>query len=71
MRYLLSEERCNKAHWNPVFFTNSPKVLHSITQNPYLPNPMHYLQLSFLDPSSLGTAVIKELVSATFMTPFW
>ncbi|WP_316657800.1 hypothetical protein [Wolbachia endosymbiont of Drosophila seguyi] len=30
---------------------------------------MHYLQLSFLDPSSLGTAVIKELVSATFMTP--
>ncbi|WP_047759140.1 MAG: hypothetical protein ABOJ95_000821 [Wolbachia endosymbiont of Armadillidium vulgare] len=21
-----------------------PKVLHSITQNPYSPNPMHYLQ---------------------------
>ncbi|WP_341819416.1 hypothetical protein [Wolbachia endosymbiont (group A) of Brachyopa scutellaris] len=26
-------------------------MLHSITQNPYSPNPMHYLQLSFLDPS--------------------
>ncbi|MGL9758139.1 MAG: hypothetical protein ACR5LA_04725 [Wolbachia sp.] len=24
---------------------------HSITQNPYSPNPMHYLQLSFLDAS--------------------
>ncbi|WP_265025999.1 hypothetical protein [Wolbachia endosymbiont (group A) of Bibio marci] len=36
--------------WDPVFFTNSPKVFHSITQNPYSPNPMHYLQLSFLDP---------------------
>ncbi|WP_374698240.1 hypothetical protein [Wolbachia endosymbiont (group B) of Limnophora tigrina] len=62
---------------DPVFFTNSPKVLHSITQNPYSPNPMHYLQLSFLDPSSQGTgmtrrghwAVIKESVSATWMTP--
>ncbi|ONI57558.1 hypothetical protein N499_0760B, partial [Wolbachia pipientis wVitA] len=39
------------AHWHPAFFINSPKVLHSITQNPYSPNPMHYLQLSFLDPS--------------------
>ncbi|UZE38106.1 hypothetical protein [Wolbachia endosymbiont of Drosophila pseudotakahashii] len=38
-----SLERCNKAHWDPVFFTNSPKVFHSITQNPYSPNPMHYL----------------------------
>ncbi|WP_179943725.1 hypothetical protein, partial [Wolbachia pipientis] len=46
---------------DPVFFTNSQKVLHSITQNPYSPNPMHYLQLSFLDPSS----------QATRMTPFW
>ncbi|WP_186811210.1 hypothetical protein [Wolbachia pipientis] len=46
---------------DPVFFTNSQKVLHSITQNPYSPNPMHYLQLSFLDPSS----------QATRMTPHW
>ncbi|WP_156518036.1 MULTISPECIES: hypothetical protein [unclassified Wolbachia] len=38
-------------HWDPVFFTNSSKVLHSITQNPYSPNPMHYLQLNFLDSS--------------------
>ncbi|QMV47325.1 hypothetical protein [Wolbachia pipientis] len=38
-------------HWDPAFFTNSQKVLRFITQNPYSPNPMHYLQLSFLDPS--------------------
>ncbi|MBA8753337.1 hypothetical protein J4T77_04710 [Wolbachia endosymbiont of Drosophila innubila] len=45
---------------DPVFFTNSQKVLHSITQNPYSPNPMHYLQLSFLDPSSQGTRMTRE-----------
>ncbi|WP_264736078.1 hypothetical protein [Wolbachia endosymbiont (group A) of Rhinocyllus conicus] len=28
-------------------------MFHSITQNPYSQNPMHYLQLSFLDPSGL------------------
>ncbi|WP_341819819.1 hypothetical protein [Wolbachia endosymbiont (group A) of Brachyopa scutellaris] len=27
-------------------------MLHSITQNPYSPNSMYYLQLSFLDPSA-------------------
>ncbi|WP_419247201.1 hypothetical protein ACJZL1_06445 [Wolbachia endosymbiont of Rhagoletis indifferens] len=32
-------------------------MLHSITQNPYSPNPMHYLQLSFLDSSVKHTAV--------------
>ncbi|MGL9759625.1 MAG: hypothetical protein ACR5LA_13295 [Wolbachia sp.] len=33
------------------FLSNSQKVFHSITQNPYSPNQMHYLQLSFLDAS--------------------
>ncbi|WP_156488165.1 hypothetical protein [Wolbachia endosymbiont of Dactylopius coccus] len=35
-------------------------MLHFITQNPYSPNPMHYLQLSFLGPSSLGTGMTKK-----------
>ncbi|WP_447933152.1 hypothetical protein [Wolbachia endosymbiont of Dactylopius coccus] len=34
-------------------------MFHSITQNPYSPNPMHYLQLSFLDPSSQGTGMTE------------
>ncbi|WP_419247158.1 hypothetical protein ACJZL1_05865 [Wolbachia endosymbiont of Rhagoletis indifferens] len=36
-------------------------MLHFITQNPYSPNPMHYLQLSFLDPSGLCCIATEKI----------